>query len=304
MKKSGQIGSLIFKQLVLFSLLFALIPNSGISKTSKVNTDTLHLATYQYADNSRIENLQPLAKLLTDKLETKVVVTSYPNVNAFVKAIIAGQVDIGLISTMGYLLLKNKQEKATMDVRMTLMVPERAREQYRTVFVSPNHSTINSLGDKASLKGIRFMLVSPGSTSGNLIPRSVLAEMGITSLESTFQKVDYSGSHKASLQAILNGQADLAAFGSSEYFDFTNKAENKDKLKLVHITGSIPLGPLLIGKRLNSTTRERIEEILLSLHNQETDVFASIKKGWTEARDAERFIQIDSSYYQDNPAIQ
>src|SRR5687767_11099560 len=67
---------------------------------------TLRIAVYQYADNPRIKNLEPLAVHLQKQLGIQTAVKSYPNVHALIKGMQENEVDLAFISTFGYLLLQ------------------------------------------------------------------------------------------------------------------------------------------------------------------------------------------------------
>ncbi len=72
---------------------------------------TITLATYQYADNDRLANIQPLADFLKEKCHVNVKVKSYPTVHLFIQALQNNEVDIALINTFGYLLLGASPKK-------------------------------------------------------------------------------------------------------------------------------------------------------------------------------------------------
>lgn len=259
-------------------------------------TSPIRLATYQYATLSRTENIKPLAALIQKETGQKVEVISYPDIYQFVDAIKNDKVDIALISTMGYSMLKNQNKSENMKVSLALTVPNNAAAHYKTAFVAPSSSKLNSLSDLSSSPYKRITLVSPGSTSGNLIPRLIFAEQGISTLETKYQ-INYSQTHAAAIEAVAIGNTDLAAMGSSAYYDFIQKDENKGKVKLIHLSSEIPLGPVLFKRNMDVKIQGLLQKMFLSLHQSHQPVFKAIKDGWTEAKDAEKFIAIDASYY-------
>src|SRR5690606_29065696 len=246
-------------------------------------SEPLRIATYTYGNNSRMENLHPLANLIEKIFGTTVELKSYNDINDLVAAITQGKVDISFISTMGNLALNNGQHKHSMEAVLTMEVPQNASVNYRTAFVVPRESDIMSLKNISRLKGVRLALVSPESTSGNLIPRSVLAKMGISSVESFFGKIDYAGSHRSALEHVLDGRADLAAFGSSEYTEYVKKHRNNSKIRLIQLSDPIPLGPVLFNKSLDKNFQQELRQLLTSLHIEHPAVFAKITEGWIEA---------------------
>ncbi len=261
-------------------------------------SEPLRIATYTYGNNTRMENLRPLADLIEKRFGTKVELTSYNDINDLLTAITQGKVDISFISTMGNLVLNNGKHKHAMEAVLTMEVPQNASVKYRTAFVVPRESDIVSLKDISHLKGIRLALVSPESTSGNLIPRFVLEKMGISSVGSFFGNISYAGSHRSALEHVLDGHADMAAFGSSEYTEYVKKNGNNSKIRLVQLSDPIPLGPVLFNGSLDKDFQQKLKQLLTSLHIEYPLVFSKITQGWIEAIGAEKFIAIDPDYYE------
>ncbi|GAA4470590.1 hypothetical protein GCM10023189_59480 [Nibrella saemangeumensis] len=258
----------------------------------------LTLATYTYADNNRLQNIQPLASALSRELGLPVDIKSYPNVSAFIQGLEAGEVDIALISTFGYLLLTNRNDQQYIPVA-ALQTASSTRDNYKTALIARKSLPIDNLTqlkDRSAL--YRMTFVSETSTSGNLIPRAFLYGSGITQPEKQFKQVTYSKTHAAAVQQVIDGQTDLAAFGSEEYY----KAIHRDSLatrqvKLIWLSGEIPLGPVLLKKSISVPVQKKIQQVLLTLHQQYPGALISLRSGWSEAKQAERFRPIDMAFY-------
>ncbi len=258
----------------------------------------LTLATYQYADNNRLQNITPLATHLQNTLGIKVNVKSYPTVHSFIEAIQNNEVDIALINTFGYLLLNASDKKYDMKPMLALQVRPGTKDNYTTAIVAPASSAINSIKDIAKYAvHTKLILVSPGSTSGNLVPRLALSSVGIAEPEKKFSSVVYGKTHAATIDSVATGNEALAAMGSAEYFSFISKMENKEKIKLVWLSPEIPLGPVLIKKSLDKTLQQKITDCFLQLHQQNDEALQKVKTGWSEAKHAEKYIIITDSYY-------
>jgi ABC-type phosphate/phosphonate transport system substrate-binding protein len=107
----------------------------------------------------------------------------------------------------------------------------------------------------------------------------------------------YGNTHQATIDSVAEGKVGLAAVGSSAYFSFISTAENARKVKLVWLSPEIPLGPVLVNKRMPASVKTTIIGELLQLEKTNPEALLSVKNGWSEAKQAEKFIQIDSSYY-------
>ncbi|TKC07473.1 phosphate/phosphite/phosphonate ABC transporter substrate-binding protein [Pedobacter frigoris] len=281
-------------------LICLLILYTTISQAKKRNDvafiKPIVIATYQYADNNRLVNIQPLASLLEKETGYKVTAKSYPTIFEFISAIKNGEVDIALINTFGYMLLQESGNNMLTSV--ALEVRADAKDNYKTAIVVPSTSKISSFDDiKQDTENFNLKLVTEGSTSGNLVPRLLFTKLSIGDAEKHFKSVSYGKTHKLTIEAVANGLADLAAMGSAEYFSFIANNENKDKVRLLQLSPEIPLGPVLLNKMLPLHFRNKINLVLLGLHDKNPNELEFVKAGWTEARQAEKYVKINPSYY-------
>ncbi|HAS39022.1 MAG TPA: hypothetical protein DCS93_01020 [Microscillaceae bacterium] len=278
------------------NLIFLSVLLSLLSLGCKPDKKPIVLATYTYATNNRIANLKPLAQNLEKRLQRNVETKSYPDVESFVKGIKSDKVDIALINTLGYLILAPDNQH--MLPVANLHVKKDAVDNYKTVFLTSNDSLRNYSAIPNKADQLTMMFVKTGSTSGNLIPRLFLSSINITSPESQFKEVKYGGNHTSTLERLVNGEADLGALGSNEYYKQI-KADStlKNKVKLLWVSDEIPLGPVLVNKKMSSEEKETISQLLLSLHTKNVEAFEAIKAGWSEAKQADKFQRISDKYY-------
>ncbi|MFS4445431.1 phosphate/phosphite/phosphonate ABC transporter substrate-binding protein [Maribacter sp. 2307UL18-2] len=281
------------KKLSLFFLIVIIGLSSGGCSEDR---EPIRLATYTYATNDRIENMKLLSQELEDRLQRKVTITSYSDVKSFILGIKSNEVDIAFINTLGYLILSSDNEHMLPVANMH--IEEDAVDNYKTVLLTINDSIerYSDIGNKA--KDLTMMFVKEGSTSGNLVPRLFLSSLGISSPESQFREVEYGGNHTLTFEKLVNGETDLAAIGSNEYYkQIQTDSKLREKVRLLWVSDEIPLGPVLVHKVLPLKEREIISNMLLNLHIENTDAFESIKSGWSEAGQADKFQQISDKYY-------
>lgn len=256
----------------------------------------LRMAVYQYADNPRTQNLQPLALHLEKRLSIPVTVRSYPTVHALIKGMQNNEVDVAFISTFGYLLLQAGKANHPMLPVAALVAPN-AANNYRTAIVSRRDAALSQLEDlRTQGAAKRMVFVATGSTSGNLVPRLLMNGAGIKEADTHFSSVRYAGTHSQAVQTLLSGSADVAAMGSTEW-EKLDTAQKKN-LKLLVLSPEIPLGPVLLTKEMTPRLREQVTAELLSLHQSNVPALEAIKEAWSEARQATHFIPITENYYQ------
>lgn len=261
-------------------------------------TQNLVLATYQYADNNRLANIQPLANYLSKELNRKVEIKSYPTVHQFIDGIQANEVDIALINTFGFLLLDVSSKPYFMKPYAVLKVKEGTQDNYKTAIIARPDLPIDSIVEINKVAaGSKLALVNAGSTSGNLIPRLILNSRGITEPEQQFQSFFYGGNHKTTTDALVEEKADVAAVGSTEYFSAMADPAKAARMKLLWLSPEIPLGPVLLHNRLDVALKTTITSLLLNLHQTNPGALESVKNGWSEAKQAEKYIGMDAGYY-------
>lgn len=279
-----------FKQ-QCFVLLFAITAVAA-------KAQRLVMATYQYADNNRIANIQPLADHIVAKTGQTVEVKSYPTVHLFMEAIQNNEVDIALINSFGYFMLEASPKRYAMKPYAVLRINEHAKDNYKTAIIIDARFKADTLLDVKQLSSkLHLMLVSPGSTSGNLVPRLAFNSVGLSNPETNFQQVSYGKNHKAAIDSVILGKADIAAVGSTEYFNLLKDSSRAKQIKLLWLSPEIPLGPLLINDRVPALLRQSIITVLLELHKDNLPALEAVKKGWSEAAHADQFILLSKNYY-------
>lgn len=277
-------------------LIFLIVFIGLISVGCNSNKPPIRLATYTYATNDRIDNMKLLSQELEKRLQRNVQMKSYSDIESFIAGIKSNHVDIGLINTLGYLILSSDNEHMIPVANMH--IEEDAVDNYKTVLLTNNDSIgdYSVLADKAEM--LTMMFVKEGSTSGNLVPRLFLSAINIPSPESQFKEVKYGGNHTSTFEKLVDGEADLCAIGSNEYYkQIQADSTLGNKVKLLWISDEIPLGPVLMNKELSLKEKDIISNLLLNLHTENLKAFESIKSGWSEAKQADKFQLISDEYY-------
>ena len=100
-----------------------------LSSVIALQAQAIRIATYQYADNNRIKNIQPFADHLKSKYGYETSVKSYPTVHAFIDAIQKNEVDIAFINSFGYLLLEASGKQYPMHPVAALEVKSGRKRQ-------------------------------------------------------------------------------------------------------------------------------------------------------------------------------
>jgi phosphonate transport system substrate-binding protein len=285
--------------------LFLLVILLSLGSFSFAQEIPLVFATYRYSTNDRIKNIEPFAQHFGKSVNRPVKVVSYNSVHELIAGMQKGETDFVFINTFGYLLLAAKSND--FEIAAALHLADTAKSTYQTAIVSSKASGIKTFDElKTKASKARLLLVNPGSTSGNLIPRLKMAEVFNSSPEENFQSVRYTKNHALTLKMIADGSAEIGAFGSEEYYNLIREdSASAAKVELLWESPAIQLGPALMRKGVDAQLKQTFEKELLVLHETNKTALQAIKDGWTEAKPADRFQKVDDAYYraliQSNP---
>jgi phosphonate transport system substrate-binding protein len=253
--RSARRVSIVLSAVVLAAFIGGCSSLGG--RTAGTPDNPIRMAIVPFLESGRlVKGMQ----LLSDELKKETgltytgdVPTSYA---AVVEAMCADRVDIGWVSPLAYILARQK-----CGADMTLVSVARQGTSYRGVVVTRADSLIKTIED---LRGKRFAWVDPGSTSGNLFPRAILQEHGLTP-ESLGQQL-FAGGHDKAALAVLQGQVDAGAIGKDVIPRLASTYLNAEQeLRIVEESADIPNDGVAFRKGLSPEIVEKTRQALLRI---------------------------------------
>jgi phosphonate transport system substrate-binding protein len=153
------------------------------------------------------------------------------------------------------------------------------RYTYNSVIVVPKNSPLKTLPTaKATLeqlRGKKVAFTSPTSGSGFIIPVSQMVKLGLVPnrdrLDNFFGQISYGGNYSKALQAVVRGQADVAAV--SEYAlnpPYITPAE-ASQLRVLYKIPGVPAHGVAIDDSVPPAVREKLINALLKLNKPENN---------------------------------
>lgn len=231
-------------------------------------------------DNPRImyEKYQPLLDYLSVKTPYTYELVLKKNYEETVNAIGSREVDVALLGPLTYLEAHAKYGA----ICILKSIGENGNASYRSVIIKKKGSPAQS---PAELKGRSVAFASSKSTSGNLIPRYLLAKYGIHLSDlSSYVNFDY---HDSVVKAILKGQYDAGAVRDS-----VARKYMKLGIEVIAESEPIPTGPLVAGPGTAFSVIENIKRALLELNLKDSvgrkvleKLDEDFKNGFTAASD-------------------
>ena len=178
-----------------------------------------------------VSTIKPIADYLSRESGVEVVGKVLPTYMAVVEAMGSGQVQIGWLPPLAYVLASDRY-----GVKVVLKAVRNGKATYQGQILVAEDSQIQKLSD---LKGKRIAFVDPGSSSGYLYPRAMLMKQGIDPERD--MRVVFAGSHDAAVLALYNGSVDAAAC----YVDVRKRMSERfpdifDRTRVLAVTDPIP----------------------------------------------------------------
>ncbi len=205
-------------------------------------------------DNPRIEyeKYQPLLDYLSDVTHYRFELVLRRSYEDTVTDIGNGTIDIAFLGSLTY-LEAHKKYGAVCILRPNVAYSGGA--YYRSVIIARKDGPVHSI---SGLKGRSFAFGPMQSTSGNMIPRYLLANSGIHLDDlRAYTNFNYD---ESIVKAVLSGQYDAGAVKDSTALKFYRLG-----LKIIGESGPIPTGPLVIGPKVPPAVTEAVKKALCSL---------------------------------------
>src|SRR5713101_8222677 len=145
---------------------------------------------------------------------------------------------------------------------------------YRSCLIVHADSDIFSPED---IGGKTFAFNDPNSTSGYLVPMTMfLNEMGINPKQH-FSKLTFSGSHEASILAVMNKKVEVASTNLPDVQQLTREGKvPRGALRIIWVSKLIPNDPIVVRKDLPDSLRQAIQDALTTMKSRHPEAFKEI----------------------------
>ena len=208
-----------------------------------------------------------------------------------------GRADLGFLCAPSYLYLRSLQHPSVHLVPAAFAFRnERARGRavyFSEVVVRADHAA-EAFDDLAHAS---WGYNDSCSLSGYFAALQRLGERGLD--ESFFDRVVCTGSHDASLAAILAGDIDCATIDSTVLARARReRPELVRGLRVIDSLGPFPVQPIVLASRLGESLASRIADVLLELHRDPA------ARAWMESFELERFVpNAEEAYAEERRAL-
>ena len=276
--------------LIIISIFMSLI-------ACKPKEKELQLGFVPLVDQDKLEDLtEPLTKILTEKIGTKVSMFTSTNYVGVVEALGSGKVDFAIIPPFAY-VLANKNGGAQV---LLSALNKDGKNYYRSEFLVRKDSGIKKEYDEKgfeALKGKKVAFVDPESASGYIYPGAMLVKGGLD-LEKDVEYM-FAGGHDKAVQMLLNGDVDVCATYEGAEKKLMKDFEGLDGLEVLDYTDKIPYVCVAASKDLSDDMKQKIKDVfqkdLSSGEGKEACEKIFNLTGFVEATDADFQNVIDTA---------
>jgi phosphonate transport system substrate-binding protein len=224
---------------------------------------------------------KPLVDHLERKLGLKVKAYLGADYAAVVVGLQSGKVDFAYLGPLSYVTAARQGGAEAFAREDTL----KTGAGYSGVIVSKASSKIKKLEDA---RGKSFAFVDPQSASGYLLPMIHFLQDKKFKPEQFFKNVKFGGSHEANIEAVIDGDIDVAATNDREIEIAIKDGEIKSAsdLNVLWKSQPIPTAPLAYRKELPASLKTALREAVLGFQDKKALERIGLK-GFMPATDAE-----------------
>lgn len=258
-------------------------PASGQCRAGTRVPDRVRLGLVGFwGTRTQQEAFEPVARFLAARLGVPVELEAASRYDELAEWISQGSVDIALVPPLAY--VKARERVPCLRLLRTMVVG--ATVHYSGYLVVRDQSPITGGRD---LAGRRVAFVEPSSASGYLFARHWLEEEGIDP-DRNLAEAPFLGSHEAVIRAVLSGEADAGATFQGAVQRVRQLGVDTASLRILAITGRIPLDALVATPDLDPSWLDRLDEALDRLNTAHPEGRAALSRlvdvvGWARSDD-------------------
>lgn len=175
-----------------------------------------------------------------------------------------GKIHIGWICGLPYAHMSRQENTQIRLLAAPVMRGSRydGRPVYFSDVVVHRSSPFRTFAD---LRGATWAYNESGSHSGYNVACYHLASLGETT--GYFGQMVRSGAHRKSLAMVVRGQVDASAIDSTVLeWELEHQPELRTQVRVVETIGPSPIPPWVMARHLQSRLRQRLQELLLQMH--------------------------------------
>lgn len=253
----------IIALLLVWFVLFLTACSDESAKADSSSPNKLTVALVPSEDALKmVEGFEPIRLHLEKQTGKKVEVIKSTSYAAVIEGLKGEKVDIAWLGPLSYNLAKRQAEIEPLAIGDDI----EKGPTYRSLLLVRADSPYKSLND---LKGKKLAMVDPGSTSGFLVPTTLIIKETGQKPEEFFSDVAFAGSHDASLLQLKAGSVEAAAVQDITFDDYAKAGKiDKAQFRIIVTSDPLPGSPLVLRAGLDPKLKTAVREAILNAHEQ------------------------------------
>ncbi|MBI3148059.1 MAG: phosphate/phosphite/phosphonate ABC transporter substrate-binding protein [Betaproteobacteria bacterium] len=205
-----------------------------------------------------IKNNQPLRTYLEKELGKKIELIVTTDYSSMIEAMRHGRLDLAYFGPLSYVLARQKSQ-----IEPFAALKAKGSTTYQSVVIGNVAAGIQRVED---IKGKTMVYGDKASTSSHLIPKSVLAEKGLTS--GADYREHFAGAHDAVAVAVQNGHAQGGGLSRPIFESLVErKIVSLDKVRVLEYSKPFPQYPWTMRSDLKPELKQKIRRTFLAIQD-------------------------------------
>ena len=226
-----------------------------------------------------------ISSYLAGKLGIRVRLDMVPY-DQMAETLASGEAQAGFFGSYGYVLTHKKSGV----IPLARPVWQDGTSTYAGLMVVRKDENIQTVADMENKK---LVFVSKTTSAGYVFPKAYLLQNGVSDVEKYFSSVVYGGSHESAAWAVYSREADVGAVKNHIFNNLKRDDPNfAEQMMVLAKSKDVPSNSFAVSPHLDPRLREKIQELLLSMHVDPQGRKKLIKFG------AQKFIVTTDDHYQ------
>lgn len=205
----------------------------------------------------------PLIKDLEEQLGAPVRAFYATDYAGIIEAMRRGRVDFAWFGATSGILAHQEAGAIPFAVGVNR---ETGSAEYHSNFIVRADSPIQSF---AELEGKNLAFVDPASTSGGVVPTFEVLRATGKMPEDFFGRIQFAGTHDASVMAVSNGSVDAGVVGDFLFDAMVERGLIKrEDFRVLHTSDPVPGPPMMIRAALGEELRAQLIDIFTTIHER------------------------------------
>jgi len=267
------------KFLILFLVCLVLFASSAMS-LAKTRILRWAIIPGEAELEAELALWKPIAEYLEQRIaDLKVEMKVCTDYTGVIQAMKYGHADVAYFGPFSYVLATTQ---ADVEAVVRAVRKKTGKDGYYSVIITQRYSPIQTLED---LRGKTFAFVEPTSTSGYLVPLTILKKNGIDP-ETSFKRVFFAGSHGGVIAAVKTGQVDAGATNDTRFaMAIESGYITEAELVIIHRSEFIPWSPVAVRKDMDPELKKAFVKAMLQMPKELALKTATKNLGWVKAKD-------------------